>query len=84
MACNYGSGPKWVKGVITKHLGPVTVLVHTSSTRQIWKWHHNQLRTLNTPSSTTKSCVNDDVLARTPPSTSSTIEPVSQDKVSLG
>ena len=46
MARNYRSGPRWCPGMVKSCLGPRTVLVETDQS-QIWKRHHDQLRSAN-------------------------------------
>ena len=42
-ARNYSTGPKWLSGRVQKRTGPVSVLVKLSN-GQIWRQHHDQLR----------------------------------------
>ena len=46
MARNYRSGPRWCPAVVKSCLGPRIVLVETDQC-QIWKRHHDQLRSAN-------------------------------------
>ena len=46
MVRNYRSGPQWCPAVVKSCLGPRTVLVETDQS-QIWKRHHDQLRSDN-------------------------------------
>ena len=40
---NYSTGPKWLSGRVQRRTGPVSVLVKLSN-GQIWRRHHDQLR----------------------------------------
>ena len=42
-AKNFRPGPTWVSAVVTKQLGPLTLLV-TLRNDQRWKWHMDHLR----------------------------------------
>ena len=48
MARNYRQGQKWVQGVLTKQLGPLTYLVQVDQ-GQMWKRHVDQLRDTAVP-----------------------------------
>jgi hypothetical protein len=77
MARNYGPGPKWIPAVIKSHLGPLTVSVEVQERNQLWKRHHDQLRSTNVGNTPEVGSCEDAVAFAQPRTSSSTTPPSS-------